>query len=129
MKISGYLMAAAMFAMSGLAQYAEACTMAPVNLDEQARDMQRYVATALKIEPTAMTNVEVRDATGDYIWSDPMCPEGLRASATFVVRPKDPAESCTILVKVSKTEPTGLSKIPVKHEIKIEIVQQEKCRE
>jgi hypothetical protein len=114
--------------VSSLAPYAEACSMRPVDLDEQARDMQRYVATALKIEPSAMTHIEVREATGDYIWSDPMCPEGLKASATFAVGIKDPGDDCRVLVKVSKTEPTGLSKIHVKHEIKIEIVDREECR-
>ncbi|HYX35392.1 MAG TPA: hypothetical protein VE954_20035 [Oligoflexus sp.] len=131
MKTLGGLMAGAAVAICALVPKAEACSIMPVDTARQALDMQRFVATALKIDPAGITSVEVSDASGDYIWTDPMCPEGLTASATFTVtfkKPKEPlASRCLAEVQISKTEPTGLSKIPVKHSIHIEITQ-EKCK-
>ncbi|MGE0528814.1 MAG: hypothetical protein AB7P49_17245, partial [Bdellovibrionales bacterium] len=70
---------------------------------------------------------------GDYIWQNPMCPEGVQASATYYVsynNPKDPlTKGCTGVVKVSKTQPTGLAEIPVPHMYTTEIVQAGICLE
>ncbi|HYX37995.1 MAG TPA: hypothetical protein VE954_33255 [Oligoflexus sp.] len=131
MKTLGFLVAGITVAMCALVTDAKACSVRPVDLVEQTSDMQRFVTTALNLDPAEIISVDAGHVSGDYIWSDPMCPEGRTASATFTVRFKNSMEplasNCVSVVKVSRTEPTGFSKIPVKHRISIEITQ-EKCQ-
>jgi len=133
MKTSTFLIVGMLVSFNIYSNSAKACSMMPVDVEKQTIDMQRFILTALDIEEINVTSFDVSDATGRYIWSDRMCPEGIAANATFTVsfnNPSDPlTKGCTGVVKVSKTEPTGLSEILVKHVYEVEIVQSGICLE
>jgi hypothetical protein len=123
----------AVVSFAGMSLDAYACSMAPVNVDKQVEDMQRFALTALNVQAKDVDSVEVSKAEGNYIWTDPMCPEGVSASAEFVVNYQDVTDpltkGCTGVVKVSKIVPTGISKIIVKNAYSVEIIQTGICKE
>lgn len=113
------------------AQSANSCTMGPIDTQVQAADMLPLALAALKVESKNVTNVNSEELKGEYIWTNPMCPEGIKASAKFSIsfeNPADPlAKGCLGIAHVSKTQSTGLSNIPVKHEYKVEVIQPGTC--
>ncbi len=110
-----------------------ACSMHPVDAAKEAKEMQRFTPVALNVEAGLITSINISQASGDYIWSDPMCPEGIKAKATYTVKYTNPADpltkGCTGVVEVSKTEPTGLSEIAVKRVYTTEVLQTGTCQE
>ena len=125
----------------GLAQglilpQAEACSMNPINREQQVEEMEPFGAAALKLKSEEITSVSVSDVTASDLWGQsPMCPIGIRASAVFTVHfnnPSDPLSSgCTGVVKVIKKEvsPNNLPNNEVPRQYTVEVMQGRTCLE
>lgn len=127
---------AALLSSAVFSAQSQACTVEPVNIEKQVVDMQRLALAALNVSDAQLNEVDVNDASGEYIWT-PMCPKGLLAEATYTItfsRDDEPlATQCTAIVKVNKSEPlpSGWREEgeKVKHSYTAEIIQPAICLE
>lgn len=106
-------------ALWGIHGKTKACTVEPVDMIKVVEDIQRFALLALNVDESDIRHLSVENAFGSYIWTDPMCPEGIEASATFTVNYLSKGDAltkgCTGIASVRMTKPTGMSDIPVKY--------------
>ena len=113
---------------------AYACSMAPIDVTQAAKDLERFAAPALNIKAENITAIETSDTSANYVWMHSrMCPDGFAAKATFTVSYNNPADrlskGCLGVVTVSMADPFGAGSFEIKHEYKVEIVQPGTCLE
>ena len=106
---------------------AEACSVERLDATKEAQDLTVFAAPALGIVDHRLVDIRIDEPKAHYLWTDPMCPEGRSVEAMLYVMSKHSPATCVAVVKVSKTEPTGWSQIPVKHEYKVEVKQEMSC--
>jgi len=103
-KISFILMGIVLFTVSGL-NIASACSVLPVNPIAQKNELVAKGLTKLNISIENTESIIISDYKGEYIWT-PMCPKGVKASATVAVtfqNVEDPlTKGCMAIIKVAK---------------------------
>lgn len=108
-----------------------ACDMPLPDVEKETKGLERLAAPALGLAEKNILSVEASDLQAFYIWEDPMCPEGIKAKATYKIIYKSSdslVKNCHGKVFISKTYPTpGENIIPVKHKYEIEILEEANC--
>ena len=118
-----------------------ACSMMPFNVDKAIVEMnlEKVALASLNLEEEQIDTIEILNKDGGYIWNNPMCPEGSRASAQFEVSfndDNDPlAKGCMAIVTVDRRiarevkEPRFNIHRPAVNEFKVTIDQAATCLE
>ena len=87
------------------ASSSQACSVTPVNPTVQKNDLAAHALTQIGVSIENVSNVDVADYVGSYIWT-PMCPKGLQSKGVFTVafdNVNDPlTRGCTAVVAVEK---------------------------
>lgn len=122
-------MAAVLFSVNP----ADACSMAPIDVDKAIAksNLEPSVFAALNVAPENVTQFEITEKDGNYIWNNPMCPEGSWVSATYMVFFKQDMSDCVGSAKIKreiagKVESHGVS-LPAINRITVDILQTPVC--
>ncbi|MCB0364627.1 MAG: hypothetical protein H6624_06370 [Bdellovibrionaceae bacterium] len=118
------------------AKPASACSMAPLDVDKVLAmyDLQAGALAALQVSADKVTSVDVSDKDGNYIWNNPMCPEGHWVSATYTVTfdaGGGLGDSCLGVAKVKREKAAAVNfraiSVPAIDRMTVDVIQSPVC--
>ena len=113
-----------------------ACSMAPFDAEAALSELtlDRVAFAALAIEEETVTKVTTSEVDGEYIWRNPMCPEGSWVSAVYTVKfqpNRTFGHGCVAVAKVTKRTAEAVDfgniQVPAINEVNVEILQPAAC--